>query len=125
MNLKCPHCRCVNEYLKREIRIYVTCRNCHRQFRPWASVPIISQRSSSGVAEENPGDLASARGFAGSEEWVSLTRRGLDLFDRQMYDDAEKELRKSLRINPRQPAVPRILRSIQGMRRHLQATGSS
>jgi len=126
MNLKCPHCRMIYEYERKEIRIYVTCQNCRRQFRPAASVPIISlYRSCSGTLEKGLGAILPAGSFSNSEEWASLTRKGIELFNRQKYDEAEKELRKSLRINPNQPTVPRVLRSIQGMRRHFQLTGVS
>jgi hypothetical protein len=126
MNLKCPHCRTVNEYERREIGVYVTCGNCRRQFRPGASVPIISSsRSFTGVAENDLGAIPTAKSFASPEEWTSLTRRGVEFFNRQLYDEAERELRKSLRINPNQPTVPRMLRSIQGMRRHSQLISAS
>jgi len=117
MRLKCPHCRAIGEYERQEIRVFVACRCCGKEFRPAASAPVISGDTVRPIGRpgfRTSGVFSGPQGLNG-QQWVSLTRRGMNYFHLRMYEKAEEELKRSIELNRDQPQVLQMLRRIQAM----------
>ena len=113
MRLKCPHCRAIVEFEQRELRVFVVCRRCGKEFRPAAASPVISGDvlRATGSTVQTGGVFSSP----GSQDWANFTRKGMRFFHLRMYDKAEEEFRRSIEINRDQPQVMQMLNRIQEM----------
>lgn len=118
MKLVCPHCRAGEDYRPEDIHIFVRCPRCTKEFRPVESPVQIGGRSQPGRAVL-PNPVFGGNPLAPSEpnsEWLKRSQRAGQLYRLRRYDDAEGELRESLRLNPDQPGARRLLRRIQALR---------
>jgi hypothetical protein len=116
MRLKCPHCRAIGEYERKEIRVFVVCRRCGKEFHPAASAPVIS--GDTVRSAERPfrtGGVFSGTNEPMGQEWANLTRRGMNYFHLRMYEKAEEEFKRSIELNRDQPQVLRVMKRIRAM----------
>jgi hypothetical protein len=113
MRLKCPHCRTIGEYDRSSIGVFVACQGCGRDFRPAASMPVISSDLARTVIRAK--GVFEAPEASEEAHWEECTRRGMNYFRLRMYDKAAEEFRKSIKINRDQPAVLRVLGRIRSM----------
>ena len=122
MRIKCPHCLGVAEYGRGDIRVFVSCKSCQRQFRPNEASPLTGGptfetprfRRGELVATESTVGVGGAVGRAGGHELHN--QRGSAFYHRRSFNEAETEFRKSLAINPEQPAISRLLRRVQALK---------
>ena len=117
MLLVCPHCRSAEEYQLTEIHVFVRCKGCSREFRPAESPPLIGRKRPQSPRGQFPalGRNPLNPDEAGSE-WLTHSRKAHQLYKQRRYEEAEKELRASLSLNPNQPREQTLLRRIQALK---------
>lgn len=95
---------------------FMTCTECGKRFRMNETSPLTTMQSIKAVDTQVAED-AKAKGVEvrplDMRVIARINARGADLFRQGKLRDAEKELRKSLLMNPEQPRVAKMLNEIE------------
>lgn len=117
MKLRCPHCMKVIELAEADTRgFFMTCKECGKRFRMNETSPLTGMQSAK-AADMQALEASKGKGLEARpidfRVVARINSRGADLFRQGKLRDAEKELRKSLQMNPEQPRIVRMLDEIE------------
>ena len=131
MRFKCPHCDIAKDYTEEEFKsFFIRCKNCEKEFRAAEASPLTGSASDQITGstlrqkiQDSFGELPESkpsRSPSGKKKpsIARLNAQAAAQMERGELEQAEAGLKESLRQNPDQPLVQRLLRKIDGMRRN-------
>lgn len=123
MKVRCPHCMQIIS-LKDNRGFFLTCTECNKRFRMNETNPVTVNQANRAVERQvmvatqaaAQSTTASPVGTLDKRAIARLNSKGVEYYRVGRYIDAERELRQSLKLDPEQPKVVRMLNEIERMR---------